>query len=92
MEEEFEIPVVYDNRQYHFEARLLQLGCYTHKIRVNVNGTGVLFEPDEERNYSAYIDPTNKGALEQTDIYLLREIALAIESIVQPIFFKVCFA
>jgi hypothetical protein len=83
MEEQFEIPVVYNNQQYHFKARLLQLGSYTHKIQVSVNGTEVLFEPDEERNYRAYIDPTNKGALEQTDIYLLKEIALAIESIVK---------
>jgi hypothetical protein len=83
MEEEFEIPVIYDNKQYHFKARLLQLGSYTHKIQVNVNGTEVLFEPDEERNYRAYIDPTNKEALEQANDYLLKEIALAIESIVK---------
>ena len=83
MNEEFEIPIVYDNKQYHFKARLLQLGSYTYKIQVNVNGTEVLFEPDEERNYRAYIYPTNIEALEHAIIYLLKEIALAIESIVK---------
>ena len=82
MYEEFGIPVVYNKQQYHFKARLLQLGSYTHKIQVNVNGTEVLFEPDEERSYRAYIDPTNKEALDKADIYLLKEIALAIQSII----------
>ena len=82
MTEEFDLDVVYDNKQLHFKARLLP-GAYTHKIQVNVNGTEVLFEPDEERNYRAYIDPTNKEGLEQAHIYLLKEIALAIESIVK---------
>ncbi len=65
----------HNNQQYNFKARLLQLGSYTHKIQVYVNGTEVLFEPDEERNYRAYIDPTNKEGLEQAHIYLLKEIA-----------------
>lgn len=83
MEEEFEIPVFYNNQQFHFTAKLLQMGSYTHKIQVNVNGTEVLFEPDEERSYRAYIDPTDKKGLEQAHIYLLKEIALAIESILR---------
>jgi hypothetical protein len=68
--QEFEIPVVYNNQQFYFKARLLQLGPYTPKIQVDVNGTEVLFEPDEERTYRAYIDPTNKEALDKADIYL----------------------
>ena len=49
MDEEFEIPVVYNNQPYYLKERLLQVGSYTHKIQVNVNGTEVLFEPDEEK-------------------------------------------
>jgi hypothetical protein len=78
MDEEFEILVVYDNKQYHFTARLLQLGSYTHKIQVNVNGTEVL---DEERKYRAYIDPANQEDLLKVNPHLLKEIALAIEKI-----------
>ena len=48
MYEEFEIPVVYNNQQFYFKARLLQLGPYTPKIQVDVNGTEVLVEPNEE--------------------------------------------
>ena len=61
MNEKFEIPVVYDGTQYHFKARMLQFG-YTHQFQVDVNRTEVLFEPDEERNYRAYIDPTDQEA------------------------------
>jgi hypothetical protein len=60
MEEEYEIPVVYKNQQLCFKAIVLTLGLYTKKIQINVNGTEVLFEVDEERNYRAYIDPTDR--------------------------------
>ncbi len=81
-DDEYEIPVVYNNQQLHFKAKVLTLGLYTKKIQVDVYGTEVLFEPDDEGNYRAWIDPTNKEALEQANVYLLKEIALAIESIV----------
>ncbi len=83
MIEEFEIPVKYNNQQYHFKAKLLQLGSYTHKIQVDINGTEVLFEPDEDRSYRAGINPTNQQALLKADTFLLKEIALSIESILR---------
>ena len=83
MKEEFEIPVGYKNIQYQFKARLLTPGAYTHKIKVDVNGTEVLFEMDEERNYRAYIDPINAKAIEKADKDLLKEIAIAIEVLVR---------
>ena len=39
-----------------------------------------------KKEIRAYIDPTNKEGLEQTHIYLLKELALAIESIVKQSF------
>ena len=39
---------------------------------MNVNGTEVLFEVDEERAYRAYIDPTNKEAIDKADKELLQ--------------------
>ena len=83
MEEEFEIPVVYNNQQRLFKARRLVLGSYTQKIRVDVYGTEVFFEVDEERNYRAYIDPTNHQAIDKADKDLLQQIAEAIESVRQ---------
>ena len=77
------VPVVYNNQQLFFKARLLQLGSYTHKIQVNVYGTEVFFEVDEERNYRAYIDPTNTEAIDKVDKKLLQQIAEAIEYVRQ---------
>ena len=80
MEEEFEIPVVYKNQQLLFKARRVIMGSYTQKIQVDVYGTEVFFEVDEERNYRAYIDPTNQQAIDKADKDLLQQIAEAIES------------
>jgi hypothetical protein len=81
MDDEFEIPIVYKNQQLYFKAKRLILGSYTQKIQVDVYGIEVFFEVDEERNYRAYIDPTNTEAMDKTDKDLLQEIAEAIESV-----------
>ena len=83
MEEEYEIPVVYKNQQLYFKAIVLTLGLYTKKIQMNVNGTEVFFEVDEERNYRAYIDPTNREAIDKADRELLQAITEALESIIR---------
>lgn len=83
MNEEFELPVMFDNRPYHFKAWILQFPLI-HKFQVDVDGIEVLFEPDEERSYRAWIDPTNQEALTKVNPHLLKEIALAIESIAEP--------
>ena len=80
MEEEFDIPVVYKNEQLFFKAKRLILGSYTQKIQVDVYGTEVFFEVDENRNYRAYIDPTNHEAIDKADKDLLQQIVEAIES------------
>ena len=81
MEEEFEIPVVYKNKQLFFKAKRLVLGSYTQKLQVDVYDTEVFFEVDEERNYRAYIDPTNSAANNNVDKDLLQQIAETIESV-----------
>ena len=83
MEEEYEIPVVYRNQQLYFKAIVLTLGLYTKKIQMNVNGTEVFFEVDEERNYRAYIDPTNRQAIDKADKDLLQAITEELESIIR---------
>ena len=52
MPESFLLSVQYKNEKKQFESELRVFG-YTHKIAVNVNGTEIIFEPDEERNYRA---------------------------------------
>jgi hypothetical protein len=81
MEDEFQIPMAYHNQQLYFKEKRLILGSYTQKIQVDVYGTDVLFEMDEERNYRAYIDPTNTDAIDKVDKELLSTIIETIEAI-----------
>ena len=57
----------------------LLLQSYTHKFQVEVNGQTVLFEPDEERNYRAFVDPEQMEC--KIKVELLKAIAEAIEEI-----------
>lgn len=80
MDEPFELPVFYKGEEHFFTSQLQQSG-YTHKIIVNIHGTEVAFEPDEERNYRALIDPEKMDKDIQID--LLKAIAESIEQIVK---------
>jgi len=82
MEEDFELPVEYKGEQFRFNCKLIVIG-YTHKFNVNVNGQTIVFEPDEERNYRAVLSYDDIGKNKSVDIELLKEIAKAIELIVQ---------
>ncbi len=82
MNEAFEIPVTYQGQGLSFPARLLVLG-YIHKFQVDVKGQEVLFEPDEERNYRAVVDPEKQQTDSSNDVELLKTIAKAIEAIVK---------
>ena len=50
MDDLFIIPLDYMGKSYEFETRIMSYG-YTYRIEVDVEGTKVIFEPDEERNY-----------------------------------------
>ncbi len=80
MNEPFALPVTYKGIELLFPARLLVL-CYTHKFQIEVNGQEVFFEPDEERNYRAVIDPEQMKN-SKIDVGLLKAITSAIEAIV----------
>jgi hypothetical protein len=83
MNESFEITVAYKNETYSFNAKLLQYG-YSHRIVVSVNNGDIIFEPDEERNYRALVDPWDtRNAKQQLDLGLLKAIAETIESILK---------
>lgn len=80
MDEMFELPVMYKNEELHFPAELQQTG-YSHRFRVEVYGQDVFFEPDEERNYRALIDPEQMTKDISTE--LLQAVANTIESLVK---------
>ena len=80
MDEMFELPVQYNNQEFLFPAELQQSG-YSHRFRVEVYGQDVFFEPDEERNYRALIDPEQMTT--DISVELLQAIASTIESLVK---------
>ncbi len=80
MNESFELPVIYKEEELQFAARLQQFG-YTHRIVVDVYGTEVFFEPDEERNYRGIVEP--EQITKQVNADILKVIAEAIESILR---------
>jgi hypothetical protein len=75
MEDEFFIPVNYKGAEREYPARLEVFG-YSHRFRVVVEGTEVLFEKDEEGSYRAVIPPETQGKIPETG--LLQSIAQAI--------------
>ncbi len=83
MTESFEITVAYKNKILSFSAKLLRYG-YTHRIIVSVDNANIVFEPDEERNYRAFADPSDTVNSPLTvDAGLLGAIAQTLESIVK---------
>jgi hypothetical protein len=82
MDEPFIIPLNYKGADREFEATLQVLG-YTHRFKVDVDGTEVLFERDEEGRYRAILSQEvlagqGKGG-RSIDPGLLEHIALQIE-------------
>jgi hypothetical protein len=86
MDEPFVITLNYKGAEREFRARLQVFG-YSHRFHVDVEGTEVLFERDEEGSYRALVPPLlppsvspgNMG--KRPDMALLQGIAEAIERI-----------
>ena len=75
MHESFELPVAFKGKTILLPAELKIWG-YSHRILVAWEGQVITFEPDEERNYRALIEDTQKPpALE-----MIKAIAESIES------------
>ena len=56
----FELPVQYKGKEIIFTGRLATMG-YTYKIIILVNEQEIIYEPDEEQNLRAIIDPATDG-------------------------------
>jgi hypothetical protein len=78
MAEFFTLTVTYKGEERQFDSELRVMG-YTHKIAVNINGTELLFEPDEERNYRAVVSDIDINK-KQIDIELIKLIAAELET------------
>ena len=82
MDDTIEIPVNYKNKDLMFEAKFLQFG-YSYKFEIEVNGTTVFFEPDEERNFRAIIDPAIEHGNNKIDVELIQLIAESLQAILK---------
>jgi hypothetical protein len=82
MVEDFKIPVLYNNQRLNFPAQLLRY-AYSYKIEVDVEGTPVYFEPDEERNWRAMVGQEEVSVNRNLSRELLKAIASSIEEIVK---------
>jgi hypothetical protein len=82
MDEAFELPVFFNNAELSFPARLLDYG-YSHKLEVDIDGTKLLFESDEERNWRALIAYEELNANNKISVDLLKAIASSIEEIIK---------
>ena len=81
MEDEFEIPIRYKGQEYSFKASLL-LYHTTHKFEVYIEDHKVIFEPDEEKNYRAVMEPSLIENSKKIDVELLQAISIAIKQII----------
>ncbi len=77
---DFELPVIYNNKELVFAGKFLDYG-YSSKIEIEIEGTKVLFEPDEERNWRALISFEDLQANKKLNQDLLKTIAEAIDEL-----------
>lgn len=78
MEEVFELPVSYNKKQLLFPVKLIQFG-YTYRIEVDVEGTIISFERDEEGNWRALMNTETRNP--KVNIDLLNAIAHSLDTI-----------
>ena len=81
MEEGFELPVRYNGKEMIFHARLITFG-YIYKIEVDIGGTPVFFERDEERNWRVLTDSDTISG-KKIDSGLLSSISITIDELLK---------
>ena len=77
---DFELPVIFNNKEFVFPGKFLDYG-YSSKIEIDIEGTKVLFEPDEERNWRALISFEDHQANKKLNLELLKAIAEAVDAV-----------
>ena len=80
MNESFDLPVVFNNKEMLLPAQLHQYG-YSFKIEVEVNGIAVFLERDEERNWRAMVEPSGVEMNSSLSKELLEAILTCIERV-----------
>ncbi|MGC4100774.1 hypothetical protein [Ferruginibacter sp.] len=82
MDNNFELPVSHLGKEYLFPASLLTFG-YTYKIAVQVFETNINFEPDEEGNFRAVVQPEDMKHNTAITAGLLQAIAETLQELLR---------
>jgi hypothetical protein len=77
--DEFELALNHKEMHLLLPVRLLNYGT-AYKLEVEIDGTKVLFEPDEERNWRALISNEDAQANKRLDTALLELIAKQLDA------------
>ena len=77
MDYDLEVSATYKNQGLIFPTKFIQFG-QSYKFEIDVHGILVFFEPDEERNFRAMIDPTIDYGNHKIDKELIQLIAEAL--------------
>ena len=83
MAQTFVIPVIFEGEETDFNASFEPYG-YTYRIAVDIFGTKVLFEPDEEGSYRALISPDEIIISNAINRDLLSAIIAILETVPEP--------
>jgi hypothetical protein len=75
----FEIPVTYKNEELSFKAHVVRFGYVNHVV-VDLGGTQITIERDEEGNYRALGD-TEKIEGSKVDVDLIRAVVTVLQSL-----------
>jgi hypothetical protein len=82
VDEGFELPVNYKGKELLFPAQLVSFG-WTHRIQVDVYGTIVFFERDEEREWRALLSLEDLELNQEVDVALIKAIGASIEEMLK---------
>ena len=79
LQETLEIPVTYKGKELALGAHALRVG-YVNHIIVDVHGTPITIERDEEGNYRALIAPEDANS-HKLDLGLIKALVKVLESL-----------
>lgn len=79
---DFELPVLLNDKELLFPGKFLDYG-YSSKIEIDVEGTKLVFEPDEERNWRAVISLEDVQANKKINRDLVEAVAEAIDRVMK---------
>lgn len=82
MDEGFDINILYNDEELTFPCKLLKFG-YSYKIEVDLHGTKILFEPDEETRWRALVSYEEINSTKKIDKSLLTTVASTLDELLK---------